>query len=419
MKKLLTIAVAGAVLGSAGASANVSDAEWAAFQKDYAALVERVNALAAENAELKASADDCCNGGVAVEDLEAAKADIAALQAQNAASSWAERVKLKGDFRYRYETYEEDRKDLERDRQRVRARIAAAIDLGNDLELGIGLASGDNDSPTSGNQTLEGDNSDKNIWLDTAYAKWTPGDYYVQAGKTKNPFYAPQKNGLILDGDVRPEGFGAGYAKDGFFARANVNYLNSDKREIDGDTVEDDLVIWGVQAGATFADMLTLAVGYHDIPVEGESFVLGSAKGNTGDGVYNYNYELLNVGAELALSAGDLPLVLWADYVKNNDADDYDTGYIVGAKLGKAKKQGTWQLAYQYQELEADAVLGSLTDSDFAGGGTDNKGHKISFGYALSDKWVWGLNYFDNTTGIDLGGDEDYKKFQSDLKFKF
>ena len=34
---------------------------------------------------------------------------------------------------------------------------------------------------------------------------------------------------------------------------------------------------------------------------------------------------------------------------QNDDADDLDTGYIAGVKLGKAKAKGTWQVQYQYQ----------------------------------------------------------------------
>ena len=63
--------------------------------------------------------------------------------------------------------------------------------------------------------------------------------------------------------------------------------------------------------------------------------------------------------------------------MKNDDADDLDTGYLAGFKLGKAKSKGSWQFQYQYEDLEADATLGAITDSDFMGGGTDGEGHKF------------------------------------------
>jgi hypothetical protein len=49
--------------------------------------------------------------------------------------------------------------------------------------------------------------------------------------------------------------------------------------------------------------------------------------------------------------------------------------------VNKAKKQGSWNFRYNYREIEADAVLGTFSDSDFIGGGTDGKGHELNFGY--------------------------------------
>ena len=127
------------------------------------------------------------------------------------------------------------------------------------------------------------------------------------------------------------------------------------------------------------------------------------------NGVYEFNYEMIEVGADLGLNFFDMPLNIFANYVQNQDASDYDTGYIVGAKVGNAKAKGTWQMAYQYQDLEADAVLGLLSDSDFAGGGTDGKGHLITGAYAVNKQWKLGLSWFlNNEVGeknlAELGG---------------
>ena len=114
-----------------------------------------------------------------------------------------------------------------------------------------------------------------------------------------------------------------------------------------------------------------------------------------------------------------MPLGLYADFVQNQDADDLDTGYIIGAKLGKAKNRGSWQVQYQYQDLEADATFGLFTDSDFMGGGTDGKGHKLGAAYALQKNWSLGFTYFDGTKGMDLGEDVDYSRLMIDTKFKY
>ncbi len=103
----------------------------------------------------------------------------------------------------------------------------------------------------------------------------------------------------------------------------------------------------------------------------------------------------------------------------NTDADDNDTGWVAGVQLGEAKGKGSWQLGYAWQALEADAVFAGLTDSDFAGGVTDNKGHRIQGSYALTDKWILGLTYLINESLVDTGPGLDYNRFQLDMSFKY
>jgi len=105
--------------------------------------------------------------------------------------------------------------------------------------------------------------------------------------------------------------------------------------------------------------------------------------------------------------------------MQNQNAEEYDTGYIVGVKLGKAK--ATWQVAYQYEDLEKDAVLGLLSDSDFAGGGTEGKGHKIAGAYGINKGWNVRVTAFvDNEAGEpNLGTPLSYERLQIDMKFKY
>ena len=63
--------------------------------------------------------------------------------------------------------------------------------------------------------------------------------------------------------------------------------------------------------------------------------------------------------------------------------------------------------------------MGLITDSDFAGGGTDGEGHKFSAKYALDDKWYIGATYFDTVRGVDLGNDADYQRLMIDTGMKY
>jgi hypothetical protein len=68
---------------------------------------------------------------------------------------------------------------------------------------------------------------------------------------------------------------------------------------------------------------------------------------------------------------------------------------------------------------EADAVIATFTDSDFAGGGTDGKGHVVEFNYGLRDRLVFGFKYFLNQRGADAGNERDYNRLQADLNFAY
>ena len=422
MKKAISIAVASVLFGSASVSASVSDAEFEQLKKQFSSMNARMNALEVENQELRTLAG--AQAGVeivTVEDLAATNAEVATLKEQNNASSWAERMKWQGDFRYRYEFIEEDNKD-DRDRNRIRARAALIAKTSDTTEVGLGLATG-GDDPVSTNQTLGGGGSTKDIRLDLGYLRWTPLEStYVTAGKFKNPFELVQKSSLIWDGDFRPEGIAAGWEGKIFFANAEYNFIESDSKN-------DDDGIWGAQIGARFSlfDSMKLTVSgqYLDIPTAGreaifdDDFFGNSSVIINGEDVYEYDYKLYNGSVELAFNLFDMPLSLYGDYVKNDEADSLDTGYLAGVKLGKAKAKGSWQIQYQYEDLEADATLGLITDSDFMGGGTDGEGHKFSGKYALAKKWTVGATYFDGTRGQDLGSDADYKRLMIDTAFKY
>ncbi|MFT6274662.1 MAG: hypothetical protein ACJAZ0_000751, partial [Halioglobus sp.] len=371
MKRLISIGVVSAILSSAQAQAVVSDEEFSQLKADFTALVQRLNILEAENTTLRTVSESTATK------LELAQTDIATVKNSKPSSSWADNIELKGDFRYRYEEIDLEGAD-KRDRSRIRARAEIVAKLPPNVDVGLGIASG-GDNPISSNQTLGGGGSSKDLKLDLAYAKWniTP-DLYLTAGKYKNIFYRPQKSGLLWDGDYRPEGVAMGWSNDSLFIVASGNWLESDSKKSNQE------IVYGLQGGVKLAlggAALTAGVGYYDIPAKGNSAFDGDGSNFFGNSrvcddlsdldscVYQFDYEELEVFANLALTVFDKPLNVYIDYVQNQAADDFDTGWIAGAHLGKAKGKGTWQLGYQYQDLEKDAVLGLISDSNFAGGG--------------------------------------------------
>jgi hypothetical protein len=168
---------------------------------------------------------------------------------------------------------------------------------------------------------------------------------------------------------------------------------------------------------------LTAGVSYYDyLQTQGQTpFWDGDDAGNrlTPTGQYLNDFNLTEVFAELGLTAGERPVTLFADYVVNGEASDQDTGFAVGASVGQVVKQGDWRFGWLYQDLEADAVIGTFTDSDFGGGGTDSKGHVVEFNYGFRDRLVFGFRYFLNERGAAAGNEHDYNRLQADVVFNY
>ena len=332
-----------------------------------------------------------------------------------AASSWADTIKIKGDLRYRHEGFDvENRRD--RHRQRIRARTQVAATVSDTVSVGFGLASG-GDDPISTNQTLGDGGSSKSVVIDLAYVSWnTPIEgLSMTAGKFKNPFHRAGGHALIFDGDLNPEGFGANY-------EAGALFVNAGGFWVDESSSDDDSYMFGLQSGwsSELGDgALTAGVSYYNfLDSRGESpFFDGDPQGNLldADGNYLSGFELLEGFAEYAFALNDAKVTLFADYVTNLEADDLDTGWAVGAKV----KQNRWQIGWTYQDLEADAVLGTWTDSDFIGGGTDGKGHLLSAGYALTSRISLNGTLLLNERNVDVGDEEDYRRLMLDVSFKY
>ena len=149
------------------AFADVSDEEFQQLREQLAAVSARLEELAAENAELRNAREQDA------EALAEVKTSVAAVKesAPSAAgASWTDRISLDGDFRYRYEMIDPEGSPT-RKRNRIRARTNVRADVGDDVEIGFGLATG-GDDPVSTNQTLGGGGSSMRVSLNLAYADW-------------------------------------------------------------------------------------------------------------------------------------------------------------------------------------------------------------------------------------------------------
>jgi len=89
-------------------------------------------------------------------------------------------------------------------RFRVRARLGLDANISPQVFASFRLASGDDNSPISTNQTLGGGLAKKDIWLDRAYLRLTPVPYASASfGRFPNPFVSTP---LLFDDDLNFDG---------------------------------------------------------------------------------------------------------------------------------------------------------------------------------------------------------------------
>ena len=414
MKKTMA-ALAATILSACWLPAGAQTAE------DIAALRAEIDRLSARLAQLETASAATTGRVDGLEQTTAATAAaVSDVEKSAGSASWTDKISWKGDFRYRYENIDPQGSDT-RNRQRVRARPALTAQVNDTMKVGFGLATGGSD-PVSTNQTLGGGGSSKGVVLDLAYFDWSGLDgWNIVGGKFKNPLEKPGGHNMLWDGDWRPEGLHAKYSSGAFFGNVLMSWLESDSRA-------SSEVAFGAQGGyeTSVGDGMTLkaGLGYYQIDTAGRLpfFDAGDSFGNSvaPDGTYLFDFRNVELFADLSMTLGDQPASVFANVIKNTDADQFDTGWAVGFKYGKASAPGTWELGWAYQELEADATLGLLADSDFGGGGTDNKGHVLSGAYSLSKATTFKVTYFLNDVGGNLSAQEtDYDRLQVDLSFKY
>ena len=403
-----------------------TDEDFAAMRAQMQALAERLDRLEAENRELTAANEALKQNSQQTAASVAAvseKTDAVAQQLEDTGSksSWADKLYWKGDFRYRYESFDIEGKE-DRNRNRIRARAALIAQVTPTVKVGLGLASG-GDDPVSSNQTLGDGGSTKDLRIDLAYFDWNGlKDTHVYGGKFSNYVHRAGKNALLWDGDWRPEGTGVQWDNGMFFANGLGTWIESDTNKGQSFAYLTQL---GVKLSIGENAELITGVGYHNFDTAGSGSYFGDDDdffGNSFDPVTNtylYDYEELELFADLGFTLFDQPAKVFANYVQNQAADENDTAYALGFQLGSAKNKGEWQFGYVYQKLEADSLLGLLTDSDFGGGGTDSKGSIIKGGYAIAKNFNANFTYFINDVGLKSGDPIDFKRLQLDLSFKY
>jgi len=461
----LCVAPVGTV--QAGASPGLSElqAAQARMEVQMQQMAARLDELAAVNAGLRARVDQL-NGAIEARDAEidALQAEAGELRKQGVQAAdeigkvkgaeWASRLRFKGDLRVRDENIATERvvgsgpdaqieDAADRNRMRFRARLVAEAQVTMNSKVVFGIASGEGD-PRSTNQTFGNIGSGKPAVIDLAYADWAfaPGARVI-VGKQKQPYWRPGMS-FFFDNDLNPEGGAVTYERGAFFGSAYGWWLQeSYSANPAGNNA--DANILGAQAGFRFGLLggeTRVAAHYYDCGAcqhNNPFWSGGNAYGNTtipqGAGsslvqVLKYDYDVLELAAEMNTTLFGLPFQVWADFARNlAPGVEYDTAYGLGVFVGKASSPRSWEAGLMYQSMDKDAMFAQLIDSDFAAGVTDGEGWGLQLGYAPVKNVVLQAQYFINDLnkdvapvngpGYEVGKGLDYDRWRLDVNYRF
>ena len=474
MRKTVIAAAVAATLALAAADASAqtkgaaSKADIQAVQAQMQALAERLSkleatnaSLSAENAELKSMVErrDAETDYLKAqtrdlrEDGAIANNEIAKVKG----ADWATKIKARGDFRYRNETFWNQERVVgsgatasvddaaDRWRDRIRARFGFDMTIGDHLKGTLLFATGATD-PRSTNQTMATFQSGRqSIGLDMAYVDWNPWqgvDFVI--GKQPYPFWRPGTS-LFFDGDINPEGGAVKFERGMLFGSAYGWWL-SENYAADPNGANEDGSMFGAQVGLKFplfGGETRVAAHYYDCAnCQDHSPIFNNgANGNTtyrvGAGATNfltYDYNIVELSGEMGLTLWNQPVSVWADYLNNTASDvDHNEAYAAGVSMGKVGNPKTWLAAVWYQSIDKDAQFGQFVDSDFANGNTDGEGWVLRGAYAPVRNFNIMATYFINTLNKDvapingstdgvpyhIGDDLNYNRLQVDLNYKF
>ncbi|MGH8783729.1 MAG: putative porin, partial [Cupriavidus necator] len=94
---------------------------------------------------------------------------------------------------------------------RVRARLGVLADISDSVKAGVRIATGNDDSPVSTNQTLGGGLAKKDVWLDQGWLSYRPAEWVnLTGGRFGNPFVSSD---TLFSNDLNFDGIAAQFDK--------------------------------------------------------------------------------------------------------------------------------------------------------------------------------------------------------------
>ncbi len=333
------------------------------------------------------------------------------------------KTSLSGDIRVRHEANEEENsvgKD-NYDRLRLRARLGLKAQINDKLTSEFRLATGE--GGTSTNQTLSG-TKNYEFRLDRAFLKYALNEmFFLRAGRADNPLVQVGENNMLFDADLNLDGASASYAHKTETMSYQLILAHTILREYSNSIGTVDTKLNSAELAIRYAgdvQSLMLTIAEHMFQnVKGTNAIVNFLGNSNAGGFYNFNYDVTAIGLEYGYKAS-IPVTLFAEAANNNKTSKNDAALIYGIRINRVKKQADWSVSVDSREVESDATLASLTDSNSMYGGTNGRSINTSISYGLDDNSNLMASYFMGQKNIASGQTEvDRNRLHVDLNVRF
>lgn len=342
--------------------------------------------------------------------------------------SWADRLSLGGDFRYRYLNQDFPVTGT-RKTHLIRVRLDLAAHVDSEWSV-LGRLSTGGEDPRAPLQPLGDGTARKPIRIDRAYLEYKPGQVAglsLAGGKMAPPWISV--GALVWDDDINPEGVSARY-QFGFEPLEFV--LQSGAFVVEQEGAGPQTSLYTAQAAAKWSTpdkhyVMAGAGAYLYDKLEGNGPLhSGQFWGNTTrnlgteespDLVYAGGFEEVEGFAEAGLELY-FPVKVFGQYVVNPEAEDDNTAWLVGGGIGRLKAVRSMDLTYSYRQMERDAIVGAFMDSDVsATRGTFNGDvHRVQVRYQATTRLRLGTAVC--LSKVD-GASDTFTRYQFDVDVSF
>ncbi len=319
-------------------------------------------------------------------------------------AAWMDNLTVSGDARIRFQRTDEESKD-DRDRLRFRGRIGVGGQVNEQVAIGLRVSTGEERDARSDDQTATDGFDKKEVGIRAAFIDWTVADgLHLIGGKMEQPWISV--GDLVFDPDVCPEGVAASYKH----KLAGVELIASASQMVAMENKDDEEV--------TLAHAQVAAKLMPDLPftvLAGASlFAWDQAELLAEDDPAEYN--IVEGFVEIGTTSR-IPVAVNAQVAVNTEADDDDTGYRLGVRLGNAKAPGSFETGYAYRYLEKYCVMPDFTDNGDTGDGTDVSVHIPYVRYVIAKNFDVKVQYAMAERGLDDGHDLNTWKIDFSAKF--